>query len=218
MPHDPIQEQRRLNMVARLKNHGIKNQPLLKALTHIPRHLFVANSESHLAYEDSPLPIECHQTISQPFIVAYMIENANVHKEDTVLEIGTGSGYNAAVLSLLCREVYTIEIHPLLQKKAQALFKTLHYSNIHSKIADGAFGWPEAGLFDVIIVTAAADYIPQPLLQQLKPQGRLLMPFGSASQQTLIKITRTDQGFVKESLLPVQFVPLTRLPERNIAS
>ena len=212
-----LQEQRRSHLIAQIKEHGIKNQPLLKALMRVPRHLFIPDAQSHLAYEDSPLPIDCHQTISQPYIVAVMIEAAEVHKEDTVLEIGTGSGYNAAVLSLLCRDVYTIEIHDLLQKKAHDLFKLLHYSNIHSKVGDGFFGWKEKGPFDVIIMTAATPHVPEPLLNQLKLGGRLILPFGPLPNQELVKITRTDQGFLSENLLPVRFVPLTRTPERKSA-
>ncbi len=217
MNQDNIQDMRRLNMVAQIKESDIKNPPLLKALTHVPRHLFVPDAEAHLAYENCPLPIDCHQTISQPYIVAFMIDAADVHKEDTVLEIGTGSGYNAAVLSLLCRDVYTLEIHAPLQRKAASLFKSLHYNNIHSKIGDGFFGWEEAGPFDVIIITAATDHIPEPLLEQLKPQGRLIIPFGPPFHQTLLKITKTDQGFLKESLIPVIFVPLTHPPQNSIS-
>ena len=187
---------------------GIHDPRVLAAMRKVPRHLFVPESQSPYAYEDRPLPIGEGQTISQPFIVAAMTELAAPGPEARVLEIGTGSGYQAAVLAELARDVYTIEIVEPLAARAAALLQLLGYANVKTRAGDGYRGWPEAAPFDAIIVTAAPPQIPEPLKQQLKPGGRLVVPVGERIQK-LVVVTRTADGFSEQTVLPVRFVPMT---------
>jgi protein-L-isoaspartate(D-aspartate) O-methyltransferase len=199
----------RQEMVERqLKTRGIKDKQVLKALETIPRHVFVPDYLADEAYSDGPLPIGSGQTISQPYIVAYMSELLNLKKSDKVLEIGTGSGYQAAVLAELVDTVFTIEIIPELTEKAQKVLNNLEYGNIKFKVENGYYGWPENAPYDAIIVTAAAEEIPQPLIDQLKVGGHLIIPVGDFFQE-LILLIKEDKGIRKEKKLPVRFVPLT---------
>jgi len=193
--------QRFLMVKEQLEIRGIKDPRVLAAMISVQRHLFVPEAVQPRAYEDSPLPTELEQTISQPYIVARMSEAARVSSEDRVLEIGTGTGYQAAVLSMLAKEVYTIEILGPLAVSAQKRLERLGYNNVHVKIGDGNLGWPEQGPFDVILVTAQASEIPKSLLEQLKPNGRLIMPLGGRRRQKLLRI---------ENLGDVRFVPLIK--------
>jgi len=199
----------RAEMVERqIEPRGIHDPRVLAALRKVPRHLFVPDPQSAHAYEDRPLPIGEGQTISQPFIVAAMTELAAAGPDARVLEIGTGSGYQAAVLAELAREVYTIEIVEPLAARADALLRQLGYANVKTRAGDGYRGWPEAAPFDAIVVTAAPPRIPEPLKQQLKPGGRLVVPVGETMQK-LVVVTRTDDGFSERTVLPVRFVPMT---------
>jgi protein-L-isoaspartate(D-aspartate) O-methyltransferase len=190
---------------------GIRNQLTIKAMLKVPRHLFVSPQYTERAYEDNPLPIGYNQTISQPFIVAYMTELAKPAKWKKVLEVGTGSGYQAAILGELVNTVYTIEIIPELAKEASARLTKLGYKNIISKTGDGYMGWKEFAPFDVIMVTAADDHIPQPLLDQLAENGRLIMPVGppSSAQQIVLAVKKNGK-IEKSKLAMVRFVPLLR--------
>lgn len=201
----------RAAMVQTVKSKGIDDSATLEALQHVPRHLFVNKPYQSYAYEDRPLPIEHDQTISQPFIVAFMTQMLDLQAGEKVLEIGTGSGYQAAVLSELTPEVYTIEIVEPLGEQAQKRFKELGYSTIQTKIGDGYKGWPEHAPFDAIIVTAAAGEVPDPLVEQLKPGGTMVIPVGETNgTQILSQITKDENGEVEEiSRLPVRFVPMT---------
>ena len=191
---------------------GISDPATLKAMRKVPRHLFVPAMYAKEAYSDRPLPIGYSQTISQPCVVAYMTELSRPAKGKIALEIGTGSGYQAAVLAEIVDTVYTIEIVPELAKEAAARLKILGYQNIVTKYGDGYKGWPEHGPFDIIIVTAAADHIPQPLKDQLAEGGRLVMPVGNpATVQELILLTRRKGKMTEQRLEPVRFVPLKRL-------
>jgi protein-L-isoaspartate(D-aspartate) O-methyltransferase len=192
-------------------NRGIRNQLTIKAMQKVPRHLFVPPEYVNRAYEDNPLPIGHNQTISQPFIVAYMTELAKPAKWKKVLEIGTGSGYQAAVLAEIVDTVYTIEIIPELAKDAAGRLAKLGYKNIITKTGDGYLGWKEHAPFDVIMVTAADDHIPQPLLDQLAENGRLIMPVGSPSSAQQIVLAIKKNGKIERSKLAmVRFVPLLR--------
>jgi len=192
-------------------SRGIRNQPTIKAMLKVPRHLFVPQQYASHAYEDNPLPIGHEQTISQPFIVAYMTELAQPASWKKVLEIGTGSGYQAAVLAELVDTVYTIEIIPELAKEAASRLAKLGYKNIVTKTGDGYLGWKEHAPFDVIIVTAADDHIPQPLLDQLAEKGRLIMPVGSpSSAQQIVLAIKKDGRIQRSKLAMVRFVPLLR--------
>lgn len=184
---------------------------ITNALRHVERHLFVPDEYMTFAYDNRPLPIGRGQTISQPFIVALMTELLNVDKRSRVLELGTGSGYQAAVLGELVDEVYTIEIVVPLAQVASDRLEKLGYTNVHARQGDGTLGWPEAAPFDGIIVTAAGIHIPQPLLDQLVVGGRLVMPVGAQNQtQQLMVITRNEDGtFTEERTIPVRFVPIT---------
>lgn len=191
---------------------GISHQATLQAMRKVPRHIFVPPSSVSEAYSDRPLPIGYNQTISQPFIVAYMTELARPAKGKKALEIGTGSGYQAAVLAEIVDTVYTIEIVPGLAKESAARLKTLGYGNIVVRYGDGYKGWPEHAPFDIILVTAAADHIPQPLKDQLAEGGRLVMPVGDpATVQQLIVLTKRKGMITEQRLEPVRFVPLKRL-------
>ena len=195
---------------------GVRDQRVLQAMRKVPRHLFVPPGMQPYAYVDSPLPIGYEQTISQPYIVAFMTEALSLEPDDRVLEIGTGSGYQAAVLSVMVREVYSIEIvQPLATEAAERLGR-LGYRNVTVRAGDGYRGWPDKAPFDAIIVTAAPDHVPEPLLDQLVPGGRLILPVGE-HYQTLMRIRRTARGFKRESLLPVRFVPMTGDAEKQQA-
>jgi protein-L-isoaspartate(D-aspartate) O-methyltransferase len=185
---------------------------VLAAMRKVPRHRFVPPNLANSAYEDRPLPIGEGQTISQPFIVALMTDLAEPKKSDVVLEVGTGSGYQAAVLAECVARVYTIEIVRPLGERAAAVLKELQYKNVETRIGDGYAGWPSAAPFDAIVVTAAPDHVPQPLIDQLKPGGRLVIPVGAQmGGQDLQVIERSADGrTVRRSTLPVRFVPLTR--------
>jgi protein-L-isoaspartate(D-aspartate) O-methyltransferase len=193
------------------------NDPnVLKAMRIVPRHAFVRPSEQRVAYADYPLPIGYDQTISQPYIVAFMTEALRLDPNDKVLEIGTGSGYQAAVCAEIAQEVYTIEIVEPLAKGAKKLLKELGYSNVFVKAGDGYLGWPEKAPFDAIIGTAAAGRIPPPLLEQLKPGGRMILPVeGRFGFQYLTLITKDDKGNLhQKNVMPVRFVPMTGQVER----
>jgi protein-L-isoaspartate(D-aspartate) O-methyltransferase len=188
---------------------GITNARVLAAMNKVPRHEFVPYSYREQAYLDQALPIGYGQTISQPFIVAFMTEKLEPRATDNVLEIGTGSGYQAAVLAQLVRKVYTIEIVEPLARQAEATLKRLAYTNVLVRAGDGYKGWPEAAPFDAIIVTCAPEHVPEPLVNQLKDGGRMIIPLGPPGEQELY-ILRKDGTKVKRSaVLPVRFVPMT---------
>jgi len=198
----------RMEMVQKqIMGRGISDPAVLHAMRTVPRHLFVPEDIRASSYADHPLPIGYGQTISQPFIVAFMTEAAGLRAGDRVLEIGTGSGYQAAVLAEVVREVYTVEsVFPLAENVRERL-KNLGYNNIFVQHSDGYGGWPEKAPFDAILVTAAAPEIPQNLLQQLKVGGRMVIPVGS-SEQELYRLTSTAVKVKEERLLPVRFVPM----------
>ena len=184
---------------------------VMKALAEVPRHQFVPDSQRRYAYRNRPLPIGHGQTISQPYIVAIMTDLLKLTPEDRVLEVGTGSGYQAAVLAELAKEVYSIEIIEPLGKRARDLLKKLGYDNIETRIGDGYYGWEAHAPFDAIIVTAAADHIPPPLIAQLKPGGRMMIPVGSRfmTQQLVVVEKDSNSNVTTRMILPVRFVPLT---------
>ena len=199
----------RLRMVTRqLAARDITDSTVLAVMARVPRHLYVPEDLRRHAYRDGPLPIGEDQTISQPYIVAFMTQAMNLSPTDRVLEIGTGSGYQAAVLGEIAAEVYTIEIIPELAERSRALLRGLGYENIHVRTGDGYFGWPEKAPFDAIIVTAAPNHVPQALVDQLGDWASLVMPVGDAYQE-LIRITRRGDSHTTERLLPVRFVPMT---------
>jgi len=200
--------ERRERMVReQIQARGVKDPRVLEAMRRVPRHMFVPPSVASKAYQDSPLPIGHGQTISQPFIVAYMCEALGLEGHEKVLEIGTGSGYHAAVLSLLAREVYTIEILEPLADEARERLQVLGYDNVTVVCGDGYQGLAQQAPFDAIVVTAAPPEIPQELMRQLKTGGRMVVPVGEGTQE-LLRITRTEQGARVERLLPVRFVPM----------
>ena len=189
---------------------GVEDERVLGAMRAVPRHLFVPRARRARAYADHPLPIGNGQTISQPYIVALMTEALRLPKKARVLEVGTGSGYQAAVLARICRQVYSVEIVPELGKRARALLRARGHDNVHVRIGDGYAGWPDKAPFDGIMLTAAPPKIPSPLLRQLKVGGRLVAPVGPVhGAQELIRVTRTREGFKRERLLGVRFVPMT---------
>jgi protein-L-isoaspartate(D-aspartate) O-methyltransferase len=191
---------------------GVLDPAVIQVLSTVPRHAFVPGNVRALAYEDRPLPIGYGQTISQPFIVALMTDLLDPQPGDKVLEIGTGSGYQAAVLSPLVDRVYSIEIVPGLGERAAAALEGLDYANVETKVADGYYGWPEAAPFDGIVVTAAASHVPPPLVEQLRPGGRMVIPIGGpfATQQLMVVEKQDGGGITTRQVLPVQFVPFTR--------
>ncbi|MCM1984342.1 protein-L-isoaspartate(D-aspartate) O-methyltransferase [Lyngbya confervoides] len=202
------QQTQRLRMVEQqLRPRGIRNARVLRAMGDVPRHCFVPEALQAEAYEDTPLPIGAQQTISQPYIVARMTEAAHLTPQDKVLEIGTGSGYQTAVLSNLVQEVYSIEIIPDLAQRAQRTLEALGYRNVQLRVGDGHQGWPEAAPFDAILVTSAPPELPIALLEQLKPNGRMVIPIG-LERQDLRVYWRSPEGIHHTSLLPVQFVPM----------
>jgi protein-L-isoaspartate(D-aspartate) O-methyltransferase len=207
-------EQREEMVKYQIKARGVNDKSVLTAMLKVPRHLFVQENLQNRAYADEPLPIGSGQTISQPYIVAYMTEQIDIDENEKVLEIGTGSGYQAAILGEIAREVFTIEIVPELGKKASEILQRLNYGNVHVRIGDGYLGWPEEAPFDAIIVTAAPDHIPQPLVDQLKVGGRMMIPVGEFSQD-LILLERTEKGIERKRKIPVRFVPMTGEAEEH---
>jgi protein-L-isoaspartate(D-aspartate) O-methyltransferase len=200
---------RRAAMVdGHLRARDITDPKVLEAMGNVPRHLFVPEEIRRHAYVDGPLPIGYEQTISQPYIVAYMTQSLEPRKTDRILEIGTGSGYQAAILAELVREVYTIEIVEPLAESAKLLLGELGYRNVHVRAGDGYKGWPEAAPFDAIIVTCAPDHIPQPLVDQLAVGGRLVIPVGDFHQDIVI-VTKTAEGVLERRTIAVRFVPMT---------
>ena len=187
---------------------GVRNAAVLAAMRRVPRHEFMPENVRPLAYHDRPVPIGLGQTISQPYIVALMTELAAVGRGSRVLEIGTGSGYQAAVLAELGADVYSIEILAPLRERAVEILARLGYGQVKTRVGDGYLGWPEAAPFDAIIVTAAPARVPEPLKQQLKVGGRLVLPVGKVDQELEV-ITRTAVGFSERSVIPVRFVPMT---------
>jgi len=187
---------------------GVKDPLVINAMKTVPRHLFVPEGDEKSAYEDAARSIGLGQTISQPYIVAFMTEELHIKPGDRVLEIGTGSGYQAAVLSQIVDTVYSIEIIQELADNAQKLISTLDYNNVVIKHGDGYLGWPEKAPFDAIIVTAAPQTIPPPLLEQLKTGGRMILPVGKYVQE-LVVVSKNESGHTMDSVLPVRFVPMT---------
>ena len=208
---EDVARQRRDMVATQLRARGIRDARVLDAMSRVPRHRFVREQDQGVAYGDHPIPIGLGQTISQPYIVAFMTEALAIEAGHRVLEIGTGSGYQAAILGELVREVYTIEIVPELAERSKRVIAELGYKNVHVRAGDGYNGWPEHAPFDAVIVTAAPDHVPQPLVDQLKVGGRLVVPVGRDTQELLV-MTRTADGLREESRLPVRFVPLTRKP------
>lgn len=195
-------------LLQRLRDNGIRDEAVLAALHQVPRHLFVDEALASRAYEDTALPIGHNQTISQPYIVARMTEQLFANGASRVLEIGTGCGYQTAVLCALAREVYSVERLAPLHQDARRLLQELGYRNVRLKLADGSTGWAEYAPYDGILVTAAAADVPMPLLGQLAPGGRLVIPVGSPARQELLCIRLTDEGYIRERLETVNFVPL----------
>ena len=194
---------------------GVEDLAVITAMRRVPRHRFVSEGDSNQAYEDHPLPIGYGQTISQPYIVAFMTEALQLKPNDRVLEIGTGSGYQAAVLAEIVAEVFTIEVVEALAQRAEATLQQLDYRNIMLRTGDGYQGWPEHAPFDAVILTAAPDHVPQPLLDQLAVGGRLIIPVGKQLQElVLIHRTQPDE-YTRTVLLPVAFVPMTGEAEKK---
>jgi protein-L-isoaspartate(D-aspartate) O-methyltransferase len=200
---------RKIELLMKLRNQGVRDVRVLEAIEKIPRELFLPETFALEAYADRAMPIACGQTISQPFIVAFMTDRLKVSKRMKVLEVGTGSGYQTAVLSLICRRVYTIERHRALLTAAVRRFEQLHLANITTMLGDGLKGWPAQAPFERIIVTAAAQALPETLLEQLAPGGIMIVPVDTnENRQELLRITRGPMGVETERLLDVRFVPL----------
>jgi protein-L-isoaspartate(D-aspartate) O-methyltransferase len=204
-----IDRERRLMTETQIRGRGVRDPLVLGAMARVPRHLFVPESLRAQAYADEPLPIGDGQTISQPYIVAYMTEKLRLKGGEKVLEVGTGSGYQTAILAEIAGEVWTIEIVPGLAERARTVLDGLGYANVHYRVGDGSGGWPEAAPFEGIIVTAAADKLPAALESQLAAGGRLIAPVGTDFQE-LVQVRRGRKGFERERLLGVRFVPLVR--------
>lgn len=200
---------RKMQFLFALRSKGVTDQRVLSAMEKIDRGLFIKGLFAERSYEDMPLPIACGQTISQPSVVGLMSQALQISPRDKVLEVGTGSGYQAAVLSQLARRVYTVDRHRRLVAEAREVFEALDLSNVTSILGDGSFGLPDQAPFDRILVTAAAEDPPPPLLAQLKIGGIMVLPVGQSDHvQSLIRVTRTEDGFDYDELMPVRFVPL----------
>jgi protein-L-isoaspartate(D-aspartate) O-methyltransferase len=205
----PAADVERMEFQLSLRRRGISNQAVLRAMDEVPREYFVAAAFTDSAYADQALPIDCGQTISQPYVVAYMTEQLDVEPQHRVLEIGTGSGYQAAILSRLTREVVTVERYRTLADMARNRLATLGYGNVTVALGDGMAGAPETAPFDRIIVTAAAAEVPQALTDQLADGGKMLLPVGPRNgTQYIVKLTKTAGGLTRENLIAVRFVPL----------
>ena len=204
---DSFEKQREQMVETQIRARGVRDGKVLRAMRRVPRHLFIPSDMAPYAYSDEPLPVGEGQTISQPYIVAYMTEALALTGRERVLEVGTGSGYQTAVLAELAAEVYTVELISSLAVRAQEVLTSLGYKHIHYRIGDGGQGWPEEAPFDRIMVTAAASSMPMALRPQLRDQGRLVLPLGSDSQE-LVLVVHQDNEFTLTRLLPVRFVPL----------
>ena len=211
IPGSDERVEERVTMVrTQIERRGVKDLGVLRAMLDVPRHRFVPPGRRRNAYGDYPLPIGEGQTISQPYIVALMTEAAAIDPGGRVLEVGTGTGYGAAVAARIAGEVYTIEIIPALAESARKRLAELGFANVHVRAGDGYRGWPEKAPFDAVIVTAAPEHVPQPLKDQLREGGKLVIPVGpEGGIQKLVVITRTSEGFREETLIPVRFVPMT---------
>jgi len=208
---DAFRQQREQMVAGQLRDRDITSEAVLQAMAEVPRHLFVPKRLRDQAYIDFPLPIGHGQTISQPYIVAYMTQEIQPKTSHRILEVGTGSGYQAAILAELVEQVYTMEIIPELAKDAGRRLRDLGYARVKTREGDGYHGWPEAAPFDAIVVTAAAEFIPPPLLEQLKEGGRMIIPVGSPYHVQHLTLVEKKQGrIVTRKLLPVRFVPLRR--------
>jgi protein-L-isoaspartate(D-aspartate) O-methyltransferase len=207
-------DDRGAKLVQQMRERGIADLAVLNAIRAVPRHEFTDAAQADAAYLDIALPIACGQTISQPFVVAYMTEKLALQPDHDVLEIGTGSGYQAAILARLCRHVFTIERHEALHEEARLRFHRLGIRNITALHGDGMLGWPDHRQFDRIIVTAAARELPQALIGQLRDGGRMILPLGKQdARQRLVLIDKAPDGLARQDLLPVRFVPL--VPEKS---
>ena len=209
---DSYENQRKIMVEDQIKRRGVKDVGVLKAVQKVEREKFVPEKYRDLAYSDNPLPIGHQQTISQPYIVAYMTEHLQISKSHNVLEIGTGSGYQAAILAEMAHHVFTIEIIPKLAESAEKVLMELAYENITLRTGDGYKGWPEEAPFDRIMVTAAPNEIPEKLVEQLAPNGRMILPVGgSIFAQYLWLVQKDKEGIVtKEKILAVRFVPMVK--------
>jgi len=217
-PHDSDQrfERRRHRMIdEQLRARDITDVRVLDVMARVPRHRFVPPEQLGAAYDDRPLPIGHGQTISQPYVVALMTQAVETRPESRALDVGTGSGYQAAILSELCKEVYSIEILRPLATESQRRLADLGYKNVEVREGDGYRGWPEKAPFDVIIVAAAPDHVPQPLIDQLAPRGRLVIPVGRSYQELLLIEKQPDGSVKQKSIAPVAFVPMTGEAERK---
>ncbi len=207
----PKYREARKEMVStQIRLRGVSNKDVLSAMIEVPRHSFVPKKLVSQAYEDHPVPIGQGQTISQPYVVALMTESLKLKGDERVLEIGTGSGYQAAILARVAKEVYSIEIKERLYKKASKVLQSMGFTNVKTRHGDGYFGWAEAAPFDCIMITAAIDHIPPPLLKQLKKGGRLILPLGNPfSYQNLSLVTKYDNDYSVRQITGVLFVPMT---------
>jgi protein-L-isoaspartate(D-aspartate) O-methyltransferase len=206
---------RRLRMVSeQIEWRGLRDQRVLQAMREVPRHLFVPERFRAMAYEDSPIPIGFEQTISQPYIVAYMLQGLKLTGIEKVLEIGTGSGYQAALLARLCEEVYSVEIIPELASRAEEVLDHLGMVNVHLRSSDGYAGWHEQAPFDRAILSAAPIQVPQTLVDQLREGGRMILPLGGFDQRLMLIQKSTAGRIHRRSLVPVKFVPMTGLAEK----
>jgi protein-L-isoaspartate(D-aspartate) O-methyltransferase len=217
-PADDLNTAARNRMVDRhLVERGIKNPRVLEAFRTVPRHLFLPKDSRRLAYEDESIPIGEGQTITPTFDVAFMTEALDPKPTDKVYEVGTGSGYQASILSRLVKDVYSVEIHKPLGERAAKVIKELGYDNIHTRIGDGYAGWPEAAPFDAIIVTCAPEHIPPPLIEQLKEGGRMVIPIGSRFDQAVFLMIKKNGKLIGTKLRPTLFVPMTGKAQREAA-
>lgn len=205
---DFFAEQRERMVKTQIRARGITDPGVLKAMESVPRHKFVPAAYQKQAYIDSPLPIGAGQTISQPYIVALMTEVLDLEKTDRVLEIGTGSGYQAAVLASICDSVFSIEVIEMLGLNSEKVLKETGYDNVYVKIGDGYQGWPEKSPFDAIMVTCAPTHVPQPLRDQLKEGGKMIIPVGESYAQELVLMVKRKGKLDREDLIPVRFVPM----------
>ncbi len=210
-PNTSYDEKRKQMVQKQLISRGIVDEKVLRAMGKIPRHRFLPVELWDRAYEDAPVPIEAGQTISQPYMVAYMIQALSLKREDKILEIGTGSGYQTAVLAEMLEKIYTIEVRPQLAKKAMRILNELGYGDkVKFYISNGSLGYEDEAPFDSIIVTAATFNIPEPLIEQLAEEGKVIIPIGDAEQQVLVRATKIKGRLIEEHLLRCIFVPLVR--------